>query len=725
MLTIFKKIAYAWKNPTRHLSKEKAQTSARYGGMGERELQLRIEMLVEDSITDPQRSIFATAKELASFGLIDQERFLQALRRCTGLNQELGYQFCKHGVKALRKLDGDDWTTWLGFIEQTLRGDGCRKAVDCLQDLDSYLKKISLPPQAVTLSDAVPILERMLTALGGRSGRGGRSLAIEKAQKAQEVYTDTDKIYLPEHCSHYDKYDDNFALYKVWTIYQWAQCRFGTWDIYNSHTLNERPPTDKVAQIFQILENLRLDACIERELPGTARMLKRIGAQADFLPDDDAWQTARQRLADPNAAARDSLNIAAKMTDVSLPKSPLYQGVIKPQAVEKTMTARIEQDKETLQKELSEYLVSLKSEGSALSPWSLEVQDSATTRYEFELKYDDTPVNLTPEMQEALESIMQDLGEVPPEYLQAEQREQTKDLDTQPAADNAAAALLPEWDYSIGKYRQDWCRIFVDSGSEGDAQFVTETLSKHRHLITRLRRSFEALRFGDVRMTRQPEGDEIDIDAAMQTLVDVRSGNSPRQDIYIKNRKADRNIAVMFMVDLSGSTAGWVNQVEKEALLLLCEALETLGDRYAIYGFSTYTRKQCNLSEIKTFAEPYHSKTGRKIAALHPTGYTRLGAATRFLSEQLLNAEAQTRILITLSDGKPDDRDGYGGAYGVEDTRRAILEASFRGIHPYCITIDNRAQDYLPYMYNANFSIINDVAKLPFKVSDIYRRITS
>lgn len=177
---------------------------------------------------------------------------------------------------------------------------------------------------------------------------------------------------------------------------------------------------------------------------------------------------------------------------------------------------------------------------------------------------------------------------------------------------------------------------------------------------------------------------------------------------------------------MSGSTKGWINDAERESLILMAETLETLGDRYAIYGFSGMARKRCEIYKIKQFDEAYNDEIKSRITGIVPKDYTRMGFAIRHLSHILNEVEARTRILITLSDGKPDDYDNYRGEYGIEDTRRALIEARRSGIHPYCITIDKEARDYLPHMYGpAGFTVIDEVRKLPLKVSDIYRRLTT
>jgi nitric oxide reductase NorD protein len=196
--------------------------------------------------------------------------------------------------------------------------------------------------------------------------------------------------------------------------------------------------------------------------------------------------------------------------------------------------------------------------------------------------------------------------------------------------------------------------------------------------------------------------------------------------LFTKMHKEERNVAVIFMVDMSGSTKGWINEAERESLILLCEVIQILGDRFAIYGFSGMTRTRCELFKIKAFDEEYDDEIKGRISNIQPKDYTRMGVFIRHMTRLFNEIDASTKLLITISDGKPDDYDTYRGEYGVEDTRQALYEAHRDGIHPYCITIDEEAREYLPHMYGAaNYSVIDDVAQLPRKVSDIYRRLTT
>jgi len=288
------------------------------------------------------------------------------------------------------------------------------------------------------------------------------------------------------------------------------------------------------------------------------------------------------------------------------------------------------------------------------------------------------------------------------------------------------ADLYSEWDYRRQSYRKNWCAVREKAVVPVHDDFCERTLEKYQGLVKHLRKTFEAMRDENRLLKSQTQGDDVDLDALVEALADSRDGREMSDRLFTRMHRTERNIAVLFMVDMSGSTKGWINDAERESLVLLCEALETLGDRYAIYGFSSITRKRCELYPIKRFDEPYDGEVKARVSGIRPQDYTRMGFAIRHLTRLLNEVDARTRILITLSDGKPDDYDSYRGEYGIEDTRRALIEARREGVHPYCITIDEEARDYLPHLYGpAAFTLVSEVRELPLKVSDIYRRLTT
>ncbi|MFU8818709.1 MAG: nitric oxide reductase activation protein NorD [Desulfurivibrio sp.] len=335
-------------------------------------------------------------------------------------------------------------------------------------------------------------------------------------------------------------------------------------------------------------------------------------------------------------------------------------------------------------------------------------------------------------LRELAREIKDDLGQIPARYISAalEQAGQGPvagpgpDPDQGPEA--AGALVFDEWDYRRGGFRKNWCTLLEKQLLPVRSSFVENTLEKYHGQLRLLKRQFEMMRLQQRFVRRQKEGDEIDLDAATEALIDTRAGYPASENLFIRLNRDERNIAAIFLVDMSYSTEGWVSTALKEALVLMCESLQVLGDRYAIYGFSGMRRSRTELYQIKHLDEKYSREVKGRISAIIPKDYTRMGPPIRHVSRLLAASEAKIRLLITLSDGKPEDYDDYKGEYAIEDTRHALIEAKAGGIHPFCITIDREAQEYIPHMYGAvNYIFINDVKRLPLRMPEIYRALTA
>ncbi len=723
-------------------------TSASYGGMGERELQLRMEILVDQALSN-RRSVFEPAKQLAVFAKVDQDRFLQSVDKFCDTSVELAFNFCQFAPQSLQLVEEENWNDWVESLLTIHNNTGLEAAITAIKSVDKYVLSLNHAPSTVTIDEIQRVLESFVVGLSGRH------LGIEANE---EFYTDTELIRLPEVSEQFNSREDNFILYKAMAVHQWAQTWYGTWRMNVDTLVKMFKDSERALSLFHKLETIRLDARIEDELPGIARAIKELndkhGKTEDLSSLSINWRRAIEKLKEPDTTVQDTMYFLETVyNDKQAPEDKFYQGSLNPQETRKAINARMQKEKETLAEKLNHLQQELDSnqpnndinniettsdsdagneENS--SGFSInEIEDeNVPDGFKIELQYDDKAIDLTPDMQELLESILQDLGEIPDNYLDtsanvADQDEEVTDDNTsEKSLDNDEDAFLyDEWDHSRQKYRKQWCHLKEIEIQPVHNNFVANTLHKHRGLLKRLHRTFEALREDDKRMKRQPFGDDIDLDAVIEAYSDTKIGIEASENLFTKSRKIDRNIAVMFMIDMSGSTAGWINEMEREALVLLCESLNILGDRYAIYGFSGVTHERCELYKIKEFEEDYNDDVKARISGIEPQDYTRMGAAIRHLSKRLHQVEARTKLLITLSDGRPDDQDGYRGPYGIEDTRRALIEAKFLGIHPYCITIDSEAMDYLQHMYGAvNFAVIDQVDKLPYKVSDIYRRIT-
>ena len=286
--------------------------------------------------------------------------------------------------------------------------------------------------------------------------------------------------------------------------------------------------------------------------------------------------------------------------------------------------------------------------------------------------------------------------------------------------------LYPEWGDDIGCYRSNWARVREHRLADRSNRFYLATLQKYAGLIKRVKREFQMLKpEGLIKFKRQYDGDEIDLDSTVDYLIDRRMGKSPSEKNYIRTKKNDRDIAVSFLIDMSGSTRGKTIELEKEALVIMSEALSELGDAFSIFGFSGYTRQNVAFYIVKDFSEAYDQTIAGRISAIKDKHSTRIGPALRHAAEKLRKREEKIKLLILLSDGKPEDRE-YDDAYGIEDTRSALKEGQKHGIRPFCITVDSKAPEYLYRMYShSNWVIVNDVTKLPMKITRIYKRLTS
>ncbi len=290
--------------------------------------------------------------------------------------------------------------------------------------------------------------------------------------------------------------------------------------------------------------------------------------------------------------------------------------------------------------------------------------------------------------------------------------------------------LLPEWDYRRGTLKKDFCSLqeMLPKSHE-----MTELPHNLRAKAKKLRAHFEMLATGKQWLRAQPEGSEIDLDRfVIQTADSYRGFSANREDLYRELRIKLRNLSCLLLADLSLSTDAWVSNkgkvidVIRESLFLFGESLEAVGDRFAIAGFSSKKRSHIRYYPLKNFNEPWNPVVKGKIRGIEPGYYTRMGAAIRHASQTLLDEKTETRLLLLLTDGKPNDLDHYEGRYGVEDTRQAIKEAREKGLRVFCVTIDEKGEQYLPYIFGQrNFILVRNAEELPTKLTRLYTAITA
>ncbi len=300
-------------------------------------------------------------------------------------------------------------------------------------------------------------------------------------------------------------------------------------------------------------------------------------------------------------------------------------------------------------------------------------------------------------------------------------------------ADAAANVFrYPEWDSTQNEYLVDHARL-TEKELVGHANgFYPQTLQLHRGLVKRIKTAFELLKPEGIQILRQwIEGDDFDYRALLDYAVDKRAGIMPSDRLYIKRMKSARDVAVMLLVDLSKSTANTVQgsadtvlDVEKEAIVLFCEALEVVGDTYAVSGFSGTGRLGVDFFALKGFKETLGLSVRDRINAMAPQRNTRMGAAIRHAAQHFRRVDSAVRLLIVLGDGYPNDT-GYKKRYAIEDTRKAIFEARSQNIYTHGITVNIRSHHAMDDLFGpVHHTAISDVRELPDKLWRIYSSLT-
>lgn len=290
--------------------------------------------------------------------------------------------------------------------------------------------------------------------------------------------------------------------------------------------------------------------------------------------------------------------------------------------------------------------------------------------------------------------------------------------------------VYPEWDFRLQAYRHGGATVHMLEPALGSPAWVTQTLRIHRAMCDHIRRRFELLSAQRLRLRRQVDGDDVDIDAYVDARADLAAGRPLSQALYQTVRCMRRDLAITLLIDISGSTDSWVSthrriiDIEREALLLVCIALEGLREPYSVLAFSGEGRHGVTMQQIKAFDEPYGADVALRISALEPDRQTRAGAAIRHASTLLMRQDARHRLLLLLSDGKPNDDDEYEGRYGAEDMRQAIAEARLQGIFPFCLTVDRHAASYLPQVFGAHqYALLTKPENLPTVLLAWLRRL--
>jgi nitric oxide reductase NorD protein len=688
----FKKKTTPTQKTSNFASLESKQTGS-CGGMSTTELKIRIELIL--SGIKIKESIMSSVTKLAKLSHLVQSQFLTQLEETADISMTHAYSLMLVYEPALNEMNTEEHEQWIEQIIQALKSNKTVEANSLIENYSNFSSQIN--KSIVLFTHVSNILDKLIFSI---TQQQLTLTSLEPAIEAQP-YTDGKSIFLPESISLFDNYQDNYLLYKIIAFQLLGQIECQTNAALKEITEGVSEYGDDFLDRFSTLETLRINQYLKDKFPGMWKKILNIhaklnidnypehifhGHEATSVFDSLAWLNKN--------GLKENIFVSLPYQSNFSPDKLLYVASdegIKRQPVQMDI---YNQDTEIAQEENNSQVperVYFKHNSNSDSPTSSNQSQS---------------------------NVWQDLTEKMKHHQQKQQKLRNELKQT--------VYLYPEWDTSLRQYRTDWCRVEEIPIEENinNEQVLDDPELKFSE--SRIKRSLDLI-INDQKLIRyQSDGDEIDIDAWVSAKSNKSKHADDFQNLYIKNNKNNRSVAIMFAVDISGSTAGWKNKIIKQSTWLLSRTLAKLNDQHAIYAFSGSGREQCNIYPIKKFDESYNDHIKQRILSLEAQQYTRMGAAVRHLTKILKQTDAKTKILFVLTDGKPDDIDSYRGHYGIEDTRHAFNEAKAQYINPFVLTFDKEAMEYLPYMLGKkHFRLISNIAMLPIQISTIYKQLTT
>ena len=296
-----------------------------------------------------------------------------------------------------------------------------------------------------------------------------------------------------------------------------------------------------------------------------------------------------------------------------------------------------------------------------------------------------------------------------------------------------------EWDYNVQLARPDWVTLFERRQPRGDPAIMDEILEKYKPIASRIKHLVDAMQpQGIVRRRGYEEGEEIDLNAAIRAMIDIRRGIMPNPRINIRITRHVRDLAIVVLMDLSESTNEAIGEAHsenespqtvlsltREATGLLSWAIDAIGDKFAVHGFASDGRHDVQYYRFKHFHEPYDDEAKARMAGMQGGLSTRMGAALRHAGEHLIRQEASKRLVLLITDGEPADIDERDPQYLRHDAKKAVEDNAMRGVHTYCLTLDPNADQYVSRIFGENnYSIVDNVERLPERLPDVFAALT-
>jgi len=289
-----------------------------------------------------------------------------------------------------------------------------------------------------------------------------------------------------------------------------------------------------------------------------------------------------------------------------------------------------------------------------------------------------------------------------------------------------------EWDYTYESYKPDWAAVYERLHTHTDASKIDRILDKHSSLVKQLKKVLDLLKPQNKKRIRyQEEGAELDLDIALRSVIDIKNGSQPDTRINVDFEHDSRSVSVLLLLDLSqslnevvGNSGQTILELSQEAVSLLAWAVEQLGDNFAIAGFNSDTRQKVMYYHIKGYSESWDDTVKSRLADLKAEFSTRMGAAIRHGAHYLDMQQSDKKLMLILTDGEPADIDMHDPKALIQDAHKAVQEVQQKGMYPYCISLDKKADEYIADIFGNNYSVIDRIESLPKELPQLFLSLT-
>ena len=619
-------------------------------------------------------------------------------------------------------------------------------------------------------------------------------LAIDSLSKDQESGTnhwslassDGQRIFLPSQISIFRSSRENFAYFKVILLHQLGFFEFGTFEsmLRTAAFIQVQQNPTLASYVFNLLEDARVDWRLEQKFRGIIKPLglsKQHALKQRSLKNADKRKQLFETIIQVGLDGDIPIGIENECYNAALRLSHLVLSLRRTNASIYDVHAILEEcciilgnvelgEKQTLEFPERVFFRG-KTDSTAvllnLSPLQFD-EELDTLSHEEVMSLAAILGPKKAKIEEVYEDDLQGMMGMSVADLEAEfsTEETLKEIkgnliagfqggrvSARQYADREQLYRYDEWDYTIGDYRREWCFLHQIRAMESNPEFVERTLTDYRNISRIVRKRFNMLRPQLLKKVKgMLDGEDLDIERAIESIIDGKLGVTREERVYMQRQRKDRDVAALFLVDMSASTDDVISDpededssrskvfenimgkriidLEKETVILMADALEELGDSYSICGFSGYGRERVEYFLCKDFSETFDYTVKGRIGGIKPRRSTRMGPAIRHATKSLKRVGSAIQVLIIISDGYPQDFD-YGKnrnsrKYGIEDTAKSISEARQHGIKTFCLTVDPAGHDYMHSMFrDSEYMVIREMNHLPNELFKIYRSLTS